>query len=131
MNKDIKILVVDDFATMRRIVKNLLRDLGFKNTKEADDGATALPMLLAGGYDFLITDINMPKMSGIDLTKALRTDDKLKAIPVLIVTSDAKRKALVEAAGAGVNGYIVKPFTTEILNAKIEKIFARIDERGA
>jgi len=124
-----KILVVDDFATMRRIIKNLLRDLGFKNTKEADDGVTALPLLTAGEYELLITDLTMPKMSGIELVKALRKDAKLKHLPVLLVTPDAKRKALVEAAGAGIDGYVVKPFTAEILNNRIEKIFTRLETR--
>lgn len=122
-----KILVVDDFATMRRIVKNLLRDLGFKNTSEADDGATALPMLKNGEFDFVITDWNMPNMQGIDLLQAIRADERLKKIPVLMVTAEAKREQIVRAAGAGVNGYVVKPFTSETLKVKIEKIFERID----
>jgi len=122
-----KILVVDDFATMRRIVKNLLRDLGFKNTTEADDGATALPLLKNGDFDFLVTDWNMPNMKGIDLLKAIRADENLKNLPVLMVTAEAKREQIIEAANAGVNGYVVKPFTAETLKAKIEKIFERID----
>ena len=125
-----KILVVDDFATMRRIVKNLLRDLGFKNTTEADDGSTALPMLKNGEFDFLITDWNMPNMKGIELLKAIRADENLKSLPVLMVTAEAKREQIIEAASAGVNGYVVKPFTAETLRAKIEKIFERIDSGG-
>jgi len=121
-----KILVVDDFSTMRRIIKNLLRDLGFTNTHEADDGNTALPMLQTGNFDFLITDWNMPGMQGIDLLKAVRADDKLKTIPVLMVTAESKREQIIEAAQAGVNGYIVKPFTAATLNEKLEKIFERI-----
>lgn len=123
-----KILVVDDFSTMRRIIKNLLRDLGFNNTSEADDGLTALPMLKSGNYDLLVTDWNMPGMQGIDLLKAVRADDdeKLKSIPVLMVTAEQKKEQIVEAAQAGVNGYIVKPFTALILKEKLEKIFARI-----
>lgn len=121
-----KILVVDDFSTMRRIIKNLLRDLGFNNTTEADDGTTALPLLQAGGFDFLITDWNMPGMQGIDLLKAVRADPKLQKLPVLMVTAESKRDQIVEAAQAGVNGYIVKPFTAVTLKEKIEKIFERV-----
>ncbi len=123
-----KILVVDDFSTMRRIIKNLLRDLGFNNTSEADDGLTALPMLKTGKFDLLVTDWNMPGMQGIDLLKAVRSeaDEKLKNIPVLMVTAEQKKEQIVEAAQAGVNGYIVKPFTALILKEKLEKIFARI-----
>ena len=128
MDTDMKILVVDDFSTMRRIIKNLLRDLGFNNTDEADDGLTALPMLKTGKYDLLVTDWNMPGMQGIDLLKAVRADDddSLKSIPVLMVTAEQKKEQIVEAAQAGVNGYIVKPFTALILKEKLEKIFARI-----
>ncbi|MGD8208131.1 MAG: chemotaxis response regulator CheY [Chromatiales bacterium] len=122
-----KILIVDDFSTMRRIIKNLLTELGFTNTAEADDGNTALPMLQGGGFDFLITDWNMPNMPGIDLLKAVRADGKLSGLPVLLVTAEAKREQIVEAAEAGVNGYIVKPFTAETLKEKIEKIFERVN----
>ena len=122
MDKDMKILIVDDFSTMRRIIKNLLRDLGFTNTAEADDGSTALPLLRNGNFDFLITDWNMPEMSGIDLLKAVRADDRLKDMPILMVTAEAKREQIVEAAQAGVNGYVVKPFTAAVLKEKIEKI---------
>ena len=127
MNKDMKILVVDDFSTMRRIIKNLLRDLGFTNTDEADDGNTALPMLKTGKYDFLVTDWNMPGMTGIELLKTVRADEDLKSLPVLMVTAEAKRDQIVAAAQAGVNGYVVKPFTAAVLKEKIEKIFERID----
>lgn len=122
-----KILVVDDFSTMRRIIKNLLRDLGFNNTSEADDGQTALPMLQAGDFDFLITDWNMPGMTGIDLLKTVRADEKLAGLPVLMVTAEQKREQIVEAAQAGVNGYVVKPFTAGVLKEKIDKIFERVD----
>lgn len=122
-----KILIVDDFSTMRRIIKNLLRDLGFNNTEEADDGNTALPKLQAGGFDFLVTDWNMPGMQGIDLLKAVRADTKLANLPVLMVTAEAKKEQIVEAAQAGVNGYIVKPFTAATLKEKIDKIFERIE----
>ena len=127
MDKNMKILIVDDFSTMRRIIKNLLRDLGFNNTSEADDGKTALPMLQAGGFDFLVTDWNMPGMTGIDLLKAVRADANLASMPVLMVTAEQKRDQIVEAAQAGVNGYIVKPFTAETLKEKIDKIFERLE----
>lgn len=127
MNKDMKILIVDDFSTMRRIIKNLLRDLGFTNTEEADDGITALPMLENGHFDFLVTDWNMPGMSGIDLLRKVRASDKLKGMPVLMVTAEAKRDQIIEAAQAGVNGYVVKPFTAQVLKEKIEKIFERVN----
>lgn len=126
MNKDMKILIVDDFSTMRRIIKNLLRDLGFTNTHEADDGTTALPMLQNGNFDFLITDWNMPGMQGIDLLKAVRSDPKLAALPVMMVTAESKRDQIIEAAQAGVNGYIVKPFTAATLKEKMDKIFERL-----
>lgn len=122
-----KILIVDDFSTMRRIIKNLLRDLGFTNTVEADDGLTALPILKAGGIDFLVTDWNMPGMQGIDLLKAVRADAELASLPVLMVTAETKREQIIEAAQAGVNGYVVKPFTAVMLREKIDKIFERID----
>lgn len=127
LDKNMKILVVDDFSTMRRILKNLLRDLGFSNVEEADDGTTALPMLKTGKFQFLITDWNMPGMSGFDLLKAVRADSGLKNLPVLMVTAEAKRDQIVAAAQAGVNGYVVKPFTAAVLKEKIEKIFERID----
>jgi len=127
LNPDMKILIVDDFSTMRRIIKNLLRDLGFTNTSEADDGQTALPMLQQGNFDFLITDWNMPGMEGIELLKRVRADENLKSMPVLLVTAEAKKEQIVEAAQAGVNGYIVKPFTAGTLKEKIEKIFERIE----
>ncbi|MFT6917791.1 MAG: two-component system chemotaxis response regulator CheY [Cognaticolwellia sp.] len=121
-----KVLVVDDFSTMRRIIKNLLRDLGFTNISEADDGNTALPMLKTGDFDFVVTDWNMPVMQGLDLLKAIRADEKLSHIPVLMVTAEAKKDQIVMAAQAGVNGYIVKPFTAATLSAKLDKIFQRL-----
>ena len=127
MDKNMKILVVDDFSTMRRIVKNLLKDLGFANTVDADDGKTALPILQAGGIDFLVTDWNMPGMTGIELLKAVRADPELVDLPVLMVTAEAKREQIIMAAQAGVNGYVIKPFTAATLKEKIEKIFERID----
>ncbi|RTE86127.1 MULTISPECIES: chemotaxis response regulator CheY [Gammaproteobacteria] len=126
MDKNMKILVVDDFSTMRRIIKNLLRDLGFQNVSEADDGSTALPMLQNGEYDFVVTDWNMPGMQGIDLLRAIRSDEQLSHIPVLMVTAEAKREQIIEAAQAGVNGYIVKPFTAATLKEKLDKVFERL-----
>jgi two-component system, chemotaxis family, chemotaxis protein CheY len=127
VDKNMKILIVDDFSTMRRIIKNLLRDLGFTNTSEADDGLTALPMLQDGRYDFLVTDWNMPGMQGIDLLKAVRANPELADLPVLMVTAESKKDQIVEAAQAGVNGYVVKPFTALTLKEKIDKIFERIE----
>lgn len=127
MNKDMNILVVDDFATMRKIIKNLLRELGFTNITEADDGTTALPMLQKYEFDFLVTDWIMPRMQGIDLVKEIRKDPNLSSLPVLMVTAEAKREHIVEAAKAGVNGYVVKPFTTQILKKKIDMIFERLE----
>ena len=126
MDKNIKVLVVDDFSTMRRIIKNLLRELGFTNISEADDGSTALPMLQGGDYDFVVTDWNMPGMQGIDLLRAIRADDSLKHIPVLMVTAEAKKEQIIAAAQAGVNGYIVKPFTAGTLKTKLDKVFERL-----
>lgn len=126
MNKNMKILIVDDFSTMRRIIKNLLRELGFVNTLEADDGRSALVKLQSGSVDFLITDWNMPGMDGLDLLKAVRSDAKLAGLPVLMVTAEAKRDQIIEAAQVGVNGYVIKPFTAATLQEKIEKIFERL-----
>ena len=127
MDKNMKILVVDDFSTMRRIVKNLLGDLGFKNIEAADDGNTALPKLQSGNFDFLVTDWNMPGMTGIDLLKAVRADPNLASLPVLMVTAESKREQIIEAAQAGVNGYVVKPFTAGTLEEKINKIFEQVN----
>ena len=126
IDKNMKILVVDDHQTMRRIVEQTLRNLGFKNIDTADDGATALPMLEKGGFDFLVSDWNMPKMQGIDLLKAVRADANLKSMPVLMVTAEAKAEQIVMAAKAGVNDYVVKPFNADTLNKKIEKIFSKL-----
>ena len=126
MDKNMKILVVDDFSTMRRIIKNLLKDLGFTNVQEADDGSTALPMLQQGDFDFVVTDWNMPGMQGIDLLRNIRSDDSLKHLPVLMVTAEAKKEQIVAAAQAGVNGYVVKPFTAATLKEKLDKIFERL-----
>jgi two-component system chemotaxis response regulator CheY len=122
VSKNLRFLVVDDFSTMRRIVKNLLNDLGYANVAEADDGNTALPMLQTGGFDFLVTDWNMPGMPGLELLKAVRADPKLAKMPVLMLTAEAKREQIIEAAQAGVNGYVIKPFTAITLKEKIDKI---------
>ena len=126
LDKNMRILIVDDFSTMRRIVKNLLADLGYTNVAEADDGNTALPMLKAGGFQFVVTDWNMPGMTGIDLLKNIRAEPALKALPVLMVTAEAQREQILEAAKAGVNGYIIKPFTAQTLKEKLDKIFERL-----
>ncbi len=118
-----KILIVDDFSTMRRIVRNILKQLGYENIDEAEDGVQALNKLKAEKYDFLITDWNMPNMTGIDLLKAVRAEESLKEIPVLFVTAEAEKENIITAVQAGVSNYIVKPFTAEVLKEKIEKIF--------
>jgi len=126
VDKNIRILIVDDFSTMRRIVKNLLADLGFTNTAEAEDGSGALTLLRNESFDFVVTDWNMPVMTGIELLKAIRADAKLKSLPVLMVTAEAKREQIIEAAQSGVNGYIIKPFTAQTLEEKLGKIFERL-----
>jgi two-component system chemotaxis response regulator CheY len=122
-----RILIVDDFSTMRRIVKNLLNDLGFSNTAEAEDGNAALAALRASKFDFVVTDWNMPGMTGIELLKEIRADASLAKMPVLMVTAEAKREQIIEAAQAGVNGYIIKPFTAATLQEKLTKIFERLE----
>ncbi|PWK83062.1 chemotaxis response regulator CheY [Fulvimonas soli] len=133
MDKNMKILVVDDFSTMRRIVRNLLVELGFSNPliQEADDGNSALAMLRAQPFDLVVTDWNMPNMTGIDLLRAIRTEPALKALPVLMVTAENNRDQIIAAAQAGVNGYIVKPFTAVTLQEKLTKIFERLAASGA
>ena len=128
MDKNMKILVVDDFSTMRRIVRNLLGDLGYSNISEADDGKTAWPMLQAGNFDFVVTDWNMPGMTGIELLRTIRADARTAKTPVLMVTAEAQREQIIEAAQAGVNGYIIKPFNAVTLKEKIDKIFQRLSE---
>lgn len=122
-----QILVVDDFSTMRRIIKNQLRELGFSNIREAEDGAAAFQVLESAKIDFVVTDWNMPVVTGLDLLKKIRADDRFKQLPVLMVTAEAKREQIIEAAQSGVNGYVVKPFTPKTLQEKIEKIFERIN----
>ncbi|HDS15808.1 MAG TPA: response regulator [Proteobacteria bacterium] len=123
MDKNMKIIIVDDFSTMRRIIKNILRQLGFNNVQEADDGATAWPKIQAENFDLVITDWNMPKMSGLELLKNIRNDEDLKHIPVLMVTAEALKENIIEAVKSGVSNYIIKPFTAETMQEKLEKIF--------
>jgi two-component system chemotaxis response regulator CheY len=123
----IRFLVVDDFSTMRRIVRNLLKELGFTNVEEAEDGAVALQRLKsAGGIDFVITDWNMPNMDGLTLLQSVRSDPGLKHLPVLMITAEAKKENIIAAAQAGASGYIVKPFTAATLNEKMVKIFDKM-----
>jgi two-component system, chemotaxis family, chemotaxis protein CheY len=121
---NMKILAVDDFSTMRRIVRNILRQLGYNNIAEAEDGASALEHLKQNKVDFIISDWNMPNMTGLELLKAVRADANLKDIPILLVTAEALKENVVEAVKSGVNGYIVKPFTAETLKEKIDVIFS-------
>ena len=123
---NMKFLVVDDFSTMRRIVRNLLKELGFQNVDEAEDGIVALSKLRGSQFDFVVSDWNMPNMTGIDLLKEIRADDNLKHLPVLMVTAEAKKENIVFAAQAGANGYIVKPFTAATLEEKLNKIFQKV-----
>ena len=123
MDTSIKVLIVDDFATMRRILKNILKQLGFKNLVEADDGTTALAKLKTEKIDFIVTDWNMPKMSGLDLLKEVRSDAAMKDIPVLMVTAEALQENIIAAIKAGVSNYIVKPFDAATMSEKIDKIF--------
>jgi two-component system, chemotaxis family, chemotaxis protein CheY len=122
VNKNLKILIVDDFATMRKVIRNLLKQGGFENVAEAEDGAAALKLLKSQPVDFVISDWNMPNMSGLELLKAVRADEELKELPFLMVTAEALKDNVVAAVKAGVSNYIVKPFTAEVLNEKIEKI---------
>lgn len=127
INVNLKYLVVDDFATMRRVVRSQLRELGIQDVDEAEDGQDALSKLKKGGFGFVVTDWNMPNMQGIDLLRAIRSDTNLKHLPVLMVTAEAKRENIMEAAQAGVNGYVVKPFTADVLKEKLEAIFKRLE----
>lgn len=122
-DKTIPVLVVDDFPTMRRVISNALRELGYQNVREAEDGNSALRAIETGGIRFVITDWNMPNMSGLELLKAIRANPKTKDIPVLMVTAEAMQANIVEAAKAGVSNYIVKPFDAKTLEAKLAKIF--------
>jgi len=133
LDKNMKILVVDDFSTMRRIVRNLLVELGFSGPliQEADDGDNALTMLRSTPFDLVITDWNMPNMSGIDLLRAIRAEPSIKALPVLMVTAENNRDQIIAAAQAGVNGYVVKPFSAATLEEKLARIFERLAASGA
>ena len=122
----LKFLVVDDFATMRRIVRGLLKEMGCVNVDEAEDGAVALQMMLANRYDFVVSDINMPNMNGFDLLRAIKADDSLKHIPVLMVTAEARKEDILLAAQSGAAGYVVKPFTKATLEDKVSKILQKL-----
>jgi two-component system chemotaxis response regulator CheY len=121
-----RFLVVDDFSTMRRIVRNLLKELGYTNVDEAEDGQIALSKLQAGGFDFVVTDWNMPNMDGLTLLQTVRATPTLKHLPVLMITAEAKKENIIAAAQAGASGYIVKPFTAATLNEKLQKIFDKM-----
>ncbi|MDP2828842.1 MAG: chemotaxis response regulator CheY [Sulfuricellaceae bacterium] len=125
-DKNMKFLVVDDFSTMRRIVRNLLKELGFTNVDEAEDGVVALAKLKGSSFDFVVSDWNMPNMTGIELLRAIRADGSLKHLPVLMVTAEAKKENIIEAAQAGASGYVVKPFTAATLEEKLNKIFEKM-----
>jgi len=126
-----KFLVVDDFSTMRRIVRNLLKELGYSNVDEAEDGAMALSKLKNEQFDFVISDWNMPVMNGLDMLKSIRADATLAKLPVLMVTAEAKKENIIAAAQAGANGYVVKPFTAATLDEKLAKIFEKLEKVGA
>ena len=127
----IKFLVVDDFSTMRRIVRNLLKELGYTQAEEAEDGAVALQKLKGGGFDFVVSDWNMPNMDGLQLLQAVRSDRALKHLPVLMITAEAKKENIIAAAQSGASGYIVKPFTAGTLNDKLVKIFEKLNQSPA
>lgn len=126
-----RFLVVDDFSTMRRIVRNLLKELGFTNIDEAEDGQVALQKLTSEQFDFVVSDWNMPNMDGLQLLQAVRANAQLKHLPVLMITAEAKRENIVAAAQAGASGYIVKPFTAATLNEKLSKIFEKMGDKAA
>lgn len=131
MSQDnLKFLVVDDFSTMRRIVRNLLKELGFTNVDEAEDGVAALARLKGGNFDFVISDWNMPNMTGIELLRAIRGDAALSSLPVLMITAEAKKENIIEAAQAKASGYIVKPFTAAVLDEKLNKILKTMEKVG-
>ena len=125
-NPDLKFLIVDDFSTMRRIVRGLLKEIGYNNAEEAEDGSVALTMLKNAKYDFVVSDINMPVMNGFELLSAVKADDTLKHLPVLMVTAEARKEDIVRAAKDGAAGYIVKPFTKATLEDKLTNIFKKM-----
>ena len=122
---DMKFLIVDDFSTMRRIVRNLLKELGYNNADEAEDGVVALSKLRGGAFEFVVSDLNMPNMNGFELLRQIRADAELKHLPVLLVTAEAKKEDIVTAAQIGASGYIVKPFTKATLEEKLNKILQK------
>lgn len=124
-DKNMKFLVVDDFSTMRRIIRNLLKELEFTNVDEAEDGLIGLNKLRGGNFDFVVSDWNMPNMTGIEMLRGIRADAALKHLPVLMVTAEAKKENIIEAAQAGADGYVVKPFTAAVLEEKLNKIFQK------
>ena len=130
-NSSMRILVVDDFSTMRRIVRNLLKEIGYGNSDEAEDGVRALQKLKAEKFDFVVSDWNMPNMTGIELLKAIRADDALRHLPVLMITAEARKENIIEAAEAGASGYIVKPFTANTLDEKLKKIMKTLEKKAA
>ncbi len=131
VDKNIKILVVDDFPTMRRIIRNLLKELEFVNVDEAEDGAIGLEKLKGGNYGFVVSDWNMPNMDGLAMLQAIRADPSMAKLPVLMVTAEAKKENIIAAAQSGANGYVVKPFTAITLEEKITKIFEKIAKESA
>jgi two-component system, chemotaxis family, chemotaxis protein CheY len=130
-NPALRFLVVDDFSTMRRIVRNLLKELGYTNAEEAEDGSVALNRLKTEKFDFVVSDWNMPVMTGIELLRQIRADPALKTLPVLMVTAEARKENIIEAAQCGANGYIVKPFTAATLDEKLTKIFKTLQAKAA
>jgi two-component system chemotaxis response regulator CheY len=127
VEQNLRFLVVDDFSTMRRIVRNLLKELGYSNVEEAEDGVEGLSKLRTGQFDFVVSDWNMPNMDGLEMLKQIRADAALSKIPVLMVTAEAKKENIIAAAQAGANGYVVKPFTAATLDEKLTKIFEKIN----
>ena len=127
----IKFLIVDDFSTMRRIVRNLLKELGYTEADEAEDGVVAMEMLKAGDFQFVVADWNMPNMDGLQLVQAMRADARLKQLPALMITAEAKKENIIAAAQSGASGYIVKPFTAATLNEKLLRIFDKIENPPA
>jgi len=130
-NPNTKFFVVDDFSTMRRIVRNLLKELGYNNVDEAEDGVVALSKLKGGDFDFVVSDWNMPNMDGLTMLQQMRADPELKHLPVLMVTAEAKKENIIAAAQAGANGYVVKPFTAATLDEKLAKIFEKLEKAAA
>ena len=131
MDKNMRILVVDDFPTMRRIVRNLLKELGYSNVDEAEDGAAGLARLRSGGFEFVISDWNMPNLDGLSMLKEIRADPALSHLPVLMVTAESKKENIIAAAQAGASGYVVKPFTAATLDEKLGKILEKMAKTGS